>query len=122
MKHVYTSIDIGSDTIKVVVCELFNNKLNLLAASSVKSRGIKKGLITDGHEASISLKQALTDVEDMLGIKIKKVLATIPNYFSEFIIVPRLILSLPNFSRRVKRESSIRSCLSAVLAAPKRSC
>jgi len=87
MKHVYTSIDIGSDTVKVVVCELFNNKLNLLAASSVKSRGIKKGLITDGHEASISLKKALTDVEDMLGIKIKKVLATIPNYFSEFVIV-----------------------------------
>lgn len=87
MKHVYTSIDIGSDSIKVVVCELFNNKLNLLAASSVKSRGIKKGLITDGHEASISLKKAIKEVEDMLGIKIKKVLATIPNYFSEFVIV-----------------------------------
>lgn len=87
MKHVYTSVDIGSDTIKVVVCELFNNKLNLLAASSVKSKGIKKGLITNGHEASISLKKAIKEVEDMLGIKIKKVLATIPNYFSEFIIV-----------------------------------
>lgn len=87
MKHVYTSIDIGSDSIKVVVCELFNNKLNLLAASSVKSRGIKKGLITDGNEASVSLKKAIKEVEDMLGIKIKKVLATIPNYFSEFIIV-----------------------------------
>lgn len=87
MKHVYTSVDIGSDTIKVVVCELYNNKLNLLAASSVKSRGIKKGLITDGHQASISLKQALKDVEDMLGIKIKKAIATIPNYFSEFQII-----------------------------------
>ena len=87
MKHVYTSIDIGSDSIKVVVCELFNNKLNLLAASSVKSRGIKKGLITSGQEASISLKKAIKEVEDMLGIKIKKVLTSIPNYFSEFTIV-----------------------------------
>lgn len=87
MKHVYTSIDIGSDTIKVVVCELFNNKLNLLAASSVQSRGVKKGLITNGKEASISLKKALKEVEDMLGIKIKKVLASIPNYFSEFNMV-----------------------------------
>lgn len=87
MKHVYTSVDIGSDSIKVVVCELFNNKLNLLAASSVKSRGIKKGLITNGHEASISLKKAIKEVEDMLGIKIRKVLASIPNYFSEFVIV-----------------------------------
>ena len=87
MKHVYTSIDIGSDTIKVVVCELFNNKLNLLAASSVKSKGIKKGLITNGSEASISLKKAIKEVEDMLGIKIKKVIASIPNYFSEYLIV-----------------------------------
>ena len=87
MKYVYTSVDIGSDTIKVVVCELFDNKLNLLAASSVKSRGIKKGLITNGKEASISLKKAITEVEDMLGIKIKKVIASIPNYFSEFVMV-----------------------------------
>ena len=87
MKNVYTSIDIGSDTIKVVVCELFNNKLNLLAASSVKSDGIKKGLIVDGHQASISLKQALNNVEEMLGIKIKKVIATVPNYFSEFAMI-----------------------------------
>ena len=87
MKYVYTSVDIGSDTIKVVVCELFNNKLNLLAASSVKSRGIKKGLITNGKEASISLKKAIKEVEDMLGIKINKVIASVPNYFSEFIMV-----------------------------------
>lgn len=87
MKYIYSSVDIGSDTIKVVVCELFNSKLNLLAASSVKSNGIKKGLITNGKEASISLKKAINEVEDMLGIKIKKVLATIPNYFAEFIMV-----------------------------------
>jgi len=87
VKHVYTSVDIGSDTIKIVVCELFNGKLNLLATSSVKSKGIKKGLIIDGHQASSSLKKALHDVEDMLGIKIKKVIASIPNYFSEFVVV-----------------------------------
>ena len=74
MKHVYTSVDIGSDTIKVVVCELYNNKLNLLAASSVKSAGIKKGLIVDGHKASTSLKKAIKNVEEMLGIKLKKLL------------------------------------------------
>ena len=54
MKHVYTSIDIGSDTVKIAVCELYKNKLNLLAASSVKSKGIKKGLITDVYEATIN--------------------------------------------------------------------
>jgi len=84
VRYIYTSVDIGTDTTKVVVTELYKGKLNLLAASSVKSRGIKKGLITDVNEASASLKSAISEVEDMLGFRIKKVLVNIPSYFSEF--------------------------------------
>lgn len=84
MKNIYTSIDIGSDTIKVVVLELFKNKLNLLAASSYKSKGIKKGLITDITEAANSLSNAISEVEMMLGVKINKIVASVPSYFAEF--------------------------------------
>ena len=84
MKHIFSSIDIGSDTVKIVVCELYNNKLHLLAASSVKSKGIKKGLIANVNDATVSIKQAFNEVESMLGIKIKKVIASVPGYFSEF--------------------------------------
>ena len=56
VKHVYTSVDIGSDSIKVVVCELYKGKLNLLAATSIRSSGIKKGLITDFEKAAKKLK------------------------------------------------------------------
>ena len=87
MKRIYSSIDIGSDTIKVVVCELYKNKLNLLAASSVKSKGIKKGLITDFEQAERSIKQAFVEIEEMLGIQIKKVIASIPSYQVEFTMV-----------------------------------
>lgn len=87
MKQVYTSIDIGSDTVKVVVAELFNNKINLLAASSIKSDGIKKGLITDAEKASETIKEAITEVEEMLGIRIKKVITSIPSYHTEFEMV-----------------------------------
>lgn len=87
MKHIYTSIDIGSDTIKIVVCELFNNKLNLLAASSVKSKGIKKGLIADAYEVAACIKDGLAELEEMLGIKITKVLATVPGYNTEYTMV-----------------------------------
>ncbi|MBO5414800.1 MAG: cell division protein FtsA [Bacilli bacterium] len=84
MKNIFTSIDIGSNNIKVVVCELHNNKLNLLAASSVSSKGIKRGMIVNADEASKSIKEAFEKVESMLGIKIKKVIASIPSYFAEF--------------------------------------
>ena len=84
MRHIYTSVDIGSDTIKVAVCELFHNKLNLLAASSVSSKGIRKGLITDVYEAGECVKKAIYEVEEMLGVNIKKVITTVPSYFSTF--------------------------------------
>ena len=95
MKHIYTSVDIGTDTTKVIVTELYKGKLNLLAASSTKSRGIKKGLITDVNEASLSLKKAISEVEEMLGFKIKKVLVNVPSYFSEF---SSIFYKFPNFS------------------------
>lgn len=87
MKHIYTSLDIGSDSIKVVVCELYQNKLNLLASSSFISKGIKKGLIMNPEEASKSIRGAIERVEEILGIKIDKVVASIPSYFSEYSIV-----------------------------------
>ena len=87
MKHVYTSVDIGSDSIKVVVCELFQNKLNLLAASSHKSKGIKKGLIIDVEQAANCVRGALQEVEGMLGIPIKSVIASVPSYGAEYSII-----------------------------------
>ncbi len=84
LKNIFTSIDIGSDNVKVVVCELHNNKLNLLAASSVTSKGIKRGIIVNAEEAAESIKKVFEEVESMLGIKIKKVIASIPSYFAEF--------------------------------------
>ena len=87
MEHVYSSIDIGSDTIKIVVCELHKNHLNLLAASSSPAKGIKKGLIVEPNEARESIKKAFSEVEDMLGIKIKKVIASVPSYQADYKII-----------------------------------
>jgi len=87
VKRIYASMDIGTDTIKIVVTELYKNKLNLLAATSSPSKGIKKGLITDVEEATNSIRTALFKIEDMLGIPLKKLIVTIPSYFAEFTIV-----------------------------------
>lgn len=84
LKNIFTSIDIGSDSIKIVTCELYNNKLNLLAASSVKSKGIRMGMIVNPVEASNSIRKCLDEIESMLGIQIKKVIASVPSNFAEF--------------------------------------
>ena len=87
MRHIYTCIDIGSSSIKIVVCELYRGRYNLLATSTVSSKGIKKGLINDVVEAKNCIKKAFAEVETMLGFKIKKVIAIIPSYFAEFNII-----------------------------------
>ena len=85
MRNIYSCIDIGSDSVKLVVCELYKGRYNLLAATSTKSKGIKKGLIYDVNEVTNSIKQALKEIEAMLGFEIKKVLAIIPSHFADFI-------------------------------------
>ena len=87
MEHVYASIDIGSDSVKVVVCELYRNHLNLLAATSVPSKGIKKGLIVNPDLAKESIISALKEAEAMLGVRIKKVIATVPAHFADYKLI-----------------------------------
>ena len=64
-----------------------SNKLNLLAASSFKSKGIKKGLITDVELATECIKGALNEVEEMLGIRIKRVITSVPSFNAEYTII-----------------------------------
>lgn len=78
MDSIYTGIDLGSNSIKVVVCEKKNNKFNVLAATSTKAKGIKEGAIIDTKKATASVKDAMKTIEEMLGFKIKKVIVAIP--------------------------------------------
>ena len=59
MKKIYTSIDIGSDTIKFVVGEYFKEKVNILYAHEEKAKGIRKGLIVDPNLAINAIKDGI---------------------------------------------------------------
>ena len=78
MRNIYTGIDLGSDNIKIVVAELVNDNFQVLASTSVKSLGIRKGLIVDHEMALRSLNQAIYEIEKVLGIRINKALVTVP--------------------------------------------
>ena len=79
MKKIYTSIDIGSDNIKVVCAEINNNNLYILSSVSLPSEGIKKGLIVDAAKTMISIKSAISKTENILGVKVNKIIASIPS-------------------------------------------
>lgn len=87
MKKIYTAIDIGSDTIKFVVGEYFKNKLNILATHEQKAKGIRKGLIVDPNLAINSIKDGIKEINNNLGIDIKKVIVGVPSYNAKFMFV-----------------------------------
>lgn len=87
MKKIYTGIDLGSYSIKVVVCEVINNKFHVLAASNTRCKGIKNGIITDINEVKPYLLNAKKEVEEMLGIPIDQAVVTVSSEGIEFNIV-----------------------------------
>ena len=86
MKKIFSSIDIGSDSIKIVVCEYFQNKLNVLASIKKSSSGIENGIIIDKERAKMSINEALKDINSSLGVKIDKAIINVPMYDSEYMV------------------------------------
>lgn len=87
MKKIYTSLDIGSDTIRILVSEYFNGKFRVLAVSSVRCKGYKAGIITDEALFLERLKLAIDDINSRIDVNIKKVILTIPAVNAEYNLV-----------------------------------
>ena len=87
MSNIYTGIELGTNSIKVVVAEKFGQRYNVLASTSSVSSGIKNGQVIDIKQAISSVKKALKQAGDMLGIKITKVIACVPPANCEMDIV-----------------------------------
>ena len=86
MRKVIASIDMGSNSLKLVVGEFLRNKLNILAVSECSSEGIQNGLVTDPELVIESLKNVFEKAETMVGLPIKKVIASVPSQKASFII------------------------------------
>ena len=84
MRRIIASIDIGTNSIKIVVAEIVNNKVKVLAASDTPSLGMKKGLIVNSEEVISTLKKGLKKCEDILGLKITKAVVSVPSYDAQF--------------------------------------
>lgn len=78
MSQVYTGIELGTDSIKIVVLEKLQDKFHVLASVHSPSDGISKGQVVDIKKCVSSVRVALKKANDMLGIKIIKVIAVVP--------------------------------------------
>lgn len=87
MRKVYSCIDIGSHSLKMIVAEEINNKFVILSRTILKTKGIKKGIIVSIEDVYQVLKQAFINVESELGIKVDNVLCLVPSDNREIEIV-----------------------------------
>ena len=74
----FTGLDIGTNSIKVLVAELRNGELNVIGVSNAKSKGVKDGIIVDIEAAAATIKSAISQAEEKAGISIKSVNVGLP--------------------------------------------
>ena len=79
MRKILAGIDLGSDTLKLVVGEYFKGRVNVLAVATVPSKGINSGFVTNPNELIMKLRELFKKGEELIGLPITKVIATIPS-------------------------------------------
>ncbi|HNH82627.1 MAG TPA: cell division protein FtsA, partial [Acidobacteriota bacterium] len=68
--HPLVGLDIGNTRVRVLIAAWNPDKdrLDVLGASSVASKGVRKGVIVNIESAEECIRQALTEAEHMAGV------------------------------------------------------
>ena len=86
MREIIGSIDVGTDTIKLVVAEYFNNNFNIICAIESPTKGFRDYEIINENDLVKSIKTALEKASVKLNFKLTKVIANIPTTSNNFIL------------------------------------
>ena len=78
MSSIYTGIELGTDSIKIVVLEKINEQYHVLSSVCSESAGIKNSHVYDIKAASAAVKKAVKSASEMLGAKITKAIVCVP--------------------------------------------
>lgn len=91
MGDIYTGIDLGTDSVKIVVMEKRQDKFVVLSSSSYPSQGIRNGQVVDIKAVANSIRGAVKKCENILDIKIKKIVAALSPIDCKMDIVVRTV-------------------------------
>ena len=87
MRKIYTSIELGSYSIKIIVSEIVGNTPRVIASSNTRCKGIKNGLIEDSDLVKAYLLSGIKKVEEMLGFSITEAIIGINSVEKSFDIL-----------------------------------
>ena len=77
--QLYTSIDLGSSSIKVIIADVVYEKLNILGVGIVKTTSIKRGNIIDVESASRDIQKAIDIAKSEANKDIRSVYVVVPS-------------------------------------------
>lgn len=78
-QEIFVSLDIGTTSIKIVVAEAVNGRINIIGVGNEKSRGLSRGVIVDIDETVFSIQRAVAQAERKAGVKINEVIVGVPS-------------------------------------------
>lgn len=79
--EVYVGLDIGTTSIKAMVCENVKGQLKVISVGVVPSAGLNRGVIVDIDKTARAISQAVKQAEAKSNIDIKNVVVGLPaNY------------------------------------------
>lgn len=78
--QIYTSLDIGTSSIKVIIAEYINGEMNIIGVGEEESKGIKKGVIVDIDKTVQSIQTAIAQAESKASFEVRDVIVGIPAY------------------------------------------
>lgn len=87
MGNIYASIDIGTNSVKIIVAKKENETFKIIASSEKKSVGVKKGVIVDVSKTTEVVNACKKEIEEVLGVKLSKIITCIPTEECIFDIV-----------------------------------
>ena len=77
--QLYTSIDLGSSSIKVIIADVVYEKLNILGVGIVKTTSIKRGNIIDVESASRDIQKAIDIAKSEANKDIRSLYVAVPS-------------------------------------------
>lgn len=77
--QLYTSIDLGSSSIKVIIADVVYEKLNILGVGIVKTTAIKRGNIIDVESASRDIQKAIDIAKSEANKDIRSLYVAVPS-------------------------------------------
>ena len=87
MRKIIAGLDVGSENIKLIVAESIKGHIHVLAVSCIPSLGIKRGFVVDPNALLSKLQEAFSKCEDMLGLKVSKVVICVPSDDTSFMMM-----------------------------------